>query len=127
MWYVYCLKKFTTTLSTTFSHPHPCICVFDTFFTRAYASHKQKFSMALGAQGAEFMDETGAPQQANSYDCGVYTMVVGEIIACYFNATGNVAQTSEIAAKMNRLAHGGQLSRAEETRKDAFKAGKGAT
>ena len=107
------------------------------FLTRIYAyvysirfsrTHipRQKFSMALGAQGAEFMDETGAPQQANSYDCGVYTMVVGEIIACYFNATGNIAPTSEIAAKMNRPSHGGQLSRADDTRKNAFMAGKGA-
>ena len=72
------------------------------------------------------MDETGAPQQANSYDCGVYTMVVGEIIACYFNATGNIAPTSEIAAKTNRPSHGGQLSRTDDTRKNAFMAGKGA-
>jgi hypothetical protein len=74
----------------------------------------EKFSLALGAQGAAFVEESDAPQQANSSDCGVYTMVVGEILARTFNATGTVPTSQELAHKMHRN------SRVQETRSLSF-------
>jgi hypothetical protein len=44
----------------------------NTHLARAFAT---KFAPALGAEGAALVDETSAPQQRNSYDCGVFAMV----------------------------------------------------
>jgi len=79
---------------------------------RAFA---EKFAVALGAEGAELVEEVDAPQQRNSFDCGVFTMIVGEIVARRFHATGCMPTTADIAAMVL------SESRVSETRRAAAK------
>ena len=69
----------------------------NTVLARAFA---QKFSVALEAEDAQFLEEAEAPQQRNSYDCGVFAMIVGEVVARHFHATGEMPKTSDVAGRI---------------------------
>ena len=83
----------------------------------------EKFSKALQAEGAAFVEETDAPQQENCHDCGVFAMIVGEICARFFHATGAMPGTADIA---NRVLTGARVpqtrvaaaERAQQVRKE---------